>query len=327
MVKLDVNDYKILYYLDINSRQSLRIIGNKVRLPKSVVQYRIKRLEQKGIIKNFYTAIDFYKLGYINIGIHICYQYYTPEIEHNIIKHFQQNNQTWFIANIQGKYDLIVMFTVKNIHQFFSFWKNTLHKFRNNFQNAEISFYPRTYYFPKTYLSFQSNNLRNENNIIVDGSDISRIDNMDYKILMEIALHSRKPLTEIAKKYHVSSAMIANRIRNLEKQSIIKGYKINVDYAKLGLQLFNVQYTLKNYENIHKIINYVKNQPNLISVSEVIGNFDLSMNFHIKDFDTLHLIINDILIHFPDDIKNRITLSYPGIYKHNYMPKIQTKMI
>jgi len=322
MVKLDLNDYKILYYLDINSRQSLRTLSNKVRLPKSVVQYRIKRLEEKGVIKNFYTAIDFYKLGYINIGIHICYQYCTPLIEKQIIDHFKEHNLTWFIANVQGKYDLIVMFTVPNINHFFSFWKDTLFKFRNHFQLAEFSFYPRSYYFPKTYLLTDNKLKEDEKSIIVDGSEYTEINSMDYNILMEIALHARKPLTEIANKYNVSSAMIANRIRKLEKKSIIKGYKINIDYATLGLQLFNVQYTLKNYDNIHRIINYVKHQSNLISLSEVIGNCDLSMNYHIKDFNALHLIIKDILTHFPNDIKNRISLSYPEIFKHNYIPSI-----
>ena len=322
MTKFDLNDYKILYYLDLNSRQSLRTLSNRVRLPKSVVQYRIKRLEEKGVIKNFYTAIDFYKLGYINIGIHICYQYYTPIIEKQIINHFKENNLTWFIANVQGKYDLIVMFTVPNINHFFSFWKETLFKFRNHFQLVEFSFYPRSYYFPKTYLLVDKQLKEDEKSIIVDGSEYTEITKMDYNILMEIALHARKPLTEIAEKYHVSSAMIANRIKGLEKKSIIKGYKINIDYAKLGLQLFNVQYNLKNYDNIHRIINYIKHQPNLISLSEVIGNCDLSLNYHIKDFNSLHSIIKDILNQFPDDIKNRISLSYPEIYKHNYIPSI-----
>jgi DNA-binding Lrp family transcriptional regulator len=214
------------------------------------------------------------------------------------------------------------MFTVPNMNHFFSFWRKTLFKFRNHFQLAEFSFYPRTYYFPKTYL-FDDNQMKDDDkSIIVDGSEFCDIKEIDYNILMEIALHARKPLTEIAKKYDVSSAMIANRIKKLEKKSIIKGYKINIDYAKLGLQLFNVQYVLKNYDNIHTIINYVKHQPNLISLSEVIGHCDLSMNYHIKDFNSLHLIIKDILNRFPNDIKNRISLSYPEIFKHNYIPSI-----
>lgn len=323
MVKIDLKDRKILYQLDLNSKQSLRSLGNTVKLPKSVIQYRIQRLEKEGIIKNFYTSIDFYKLGYINLCIHINYQYYTPKIEQEIIRYFKENKETWFIANIQGKYDLLVMFTVKNMNQFFSFWKKTLRTYRYHIEQAQISFIPRTYTFSKNYLTEEKNNPTMQNNIIVDGAAPISLDKMDLKILQEISLNSRKPLTELAKKFDVSSMMIANRIKKLEKAKVITGYKINIDYTKLGYQLFNVQYTLKNYDLIDKIISYLKNNQNIISISEVIGNWDLSCNYHIKDFNTLHELIKNLLNTFPNDIKNRITVTYPEIYKSNYMPTIK----
>ena len=125
MVKFDLKDRKLLYQLDLNSRLSLRSIGRKVGLSKNVAQYRINRLLKKGVIKNFYTSIDFYKLGFINLGIYINYQYYTPAIEQDIIQYFIFSKYSWFIANVQGKYDLIVLFKVRNMNQFFNFWKRT----------------------------------------------------------------------------------------------------------------------------------------------------------------------------------------------------------
>ena len=323
MKKLTLNDYKILYHLDSNSKQSLRSLGKKVNLSKSVVQYRIKRLEENGVIKNYYTSIDFYKLGYTNISIHVRYQYYSPKIEQEIINHFINNKQTWFIANIQGEYDLIIMFTIKDMNQFFLFWKETLRKFRFHFESAEISFFTRTFHLPKSYLIDDSSNINQNNHMIIDGSNKIDIKEIDYDILKEISLNPRKPLTDIANKYKISSVTIANRIRNLEKKGIINGYKINIDYTKLSLQLFNVSYVLKNYENMNKIIKYVIKNPNLVSISEVIGNCDLSLNYHMKDFSSLHPIINDILNQFSDDIKNRITTSYPTIYKYNYITEFK----
>ena len=70
MEKIDLKDRKILFELDINSRQTLTQIGRKVGLPKTVVAYRIKRLQERGIIKSFYTVIDVYKLGFIMMRFH-----------------------------------------------------------------------------------------------------------------------------------------------------------------------------------------------------------------------------------------------------------------
>ena len=63
MESLDVKDRKILYELDFNSRQSNSKIGKKVGLHKNVVNYRIKRMEKSGIISNYYTMIDTFKIG------------------------------------------------------------------------------------------------------------------------------------------------------------------------------------------------------------------------------------------------------------------------
>jgi len=71
MENLDLKDRKILYYLDINSRQSNSDIAKKVGLSKEVVNYRIKRLEKEGIIKGYYTVLDFYKLGYISVRVYL----------------------------------------------------------------------------------------------------------------------------------------------------------------------------------------------------------------------------------------------------------------
>ena len=53
MQELDSKDYKIIYYLFLNSRESLSALGKKVSLPKTVVKYRIDRLVKENIIQNF----------------------------------------------------------------------------------------------------------------------------------------------------------------------------------------------------------------------------------------------------------------------------------
>ena len=66
MYKLDKKDKQILYQLDLDSRQSFNQIARKVKLSREVVQYRVKQLEKKGIIKGYQTLIDVTKLGYLN---------------------------------------------------------------------------------------------------------------------------------------------------------------------------------------------------------------------------------------------------------------------
>ena len=56
--KLDLLDRKILYELDRNSRRSASEIAKKVRVHRNVVNFRINRLIEKGIIREFVTIIN-----------------------------------------------------------------------------------------------------------------------------------------------------------------------------------------------------------------------------------------------------------------------------
>jgi len=252
----------------------------------------------------------------------VTYQYYTPKIEQEIITYFKASDFTWFIANIQGKFDLICLFAVKNLNQFYSFWKQTLAKYRYHFQESVLSFFTRTHYFPSSYLLETDHERERIKYEIIDGGEPLAIDEKDIQILQHISLDARKPLLEIAEDIQASATLVAKRIKMLQKQQIIKGFRVNIDYAKLGLQLFNVQFNLKHYDRIHDIIRFIKSHPNVISISEVIDYYDLSITVHIKDFYELHILIKSIYNSFPEDIKNHMTFSYPEIFKYNYMPTL-----
>lgn len=320
MVKIDLKDKKILYHLDLDSRQSFLEIGKKVGLSKNVIHYRVKRLEKEGIINNYYTAINFHKLGYTNLAFYINYQYYTPDIEKEIIDYFVKNDYSWWIANVQGKYDLMALFLVRDLDDFFNFWKETLKLYRYYFQNTQIAFLPYTYNYHNSYLV--DNYDANDHVRFDKRFDLTKvqIDDTDFKILNLIALNARLPLTEIAKELDSSSTMINNRIKKLIKLGVIQGFRIHINYSKLGYQLFSVHFCLKNYEKIKNIIYYVKSNPNLIYINEIMNNCDLDLNYYLQNFDKMHLIIKDIYNKFPDDIKNHMTLTFPKIFKSNYLP-------
>ena len=61
--KLDGKDKKIIEQLQIHARQPSTEIARKTRLPIDVVKYRIKRMEQAGIIKSYHAFLDSSRLG------------------------------------------------------------------------------------------------------------------------------------------------------------------------------------------------------------------------------------------------------------------------
>jgi DNA-binding Lrp family transcriptional regulator len=62
-VQLDDRDLKILRELSEDSSQSITSIADKLKMPRTTLQERIKRLRALGVITKFTVQLDYSKLG------------------------------------------------------------------------------------------------------------------------------------------------------------------------------------------------------------------------------------------------------------------------
>ena len=60
------------------------------------------------------------------------------------------------------------------------------------------------------------------------------MDSKDMKILNILMKDGRKPYTEIAKELGTSESSIRKRVRKMEEEGVIKGYKVEVEPSKIG---------------------------------------------------------------------------------------------
>ena len=93
-IKLDLNDKKILKELDLNSRQSNTAIAKATRLSKNIVNYRIKRMEDAGIIEGYTTTFDYSKLGYLLIRVYFDFYETDQKKEEELIKFLISDKKT-----------------------------------------------------------------------------------------------------------------------------------------------------------------------------------------------------------------------------------------
>jgi len=321
MEKIDLKDRKILYELDYDSRQSLSQIGKKVRLHKNVVIYRIKRLVEKGIIMDFYTVIDSFKLGYNSVRFYLDYRHINPEIRKEIVDYFVKNRHTWWVGSFEGSYDLAVLMWVKELHDFYVFWEETLKRYRHYFQNMEFSNYAQLRLYRSSFLLDEYNKLDREAYEIVGGGKKVETDDLDFQILTLLASNARIPTIEIAKKLNSTVDTINNRIRKLRKLDVIQGYRVSIDYYKLGYRFFKANIDLNDYMERGRIINYIKSDPHLIMIDKSIGYYDLELDFWTEGIDQFHKIMDDLTIKFPGVIKSYIYVHDAIVHKMLYMPE------
>lgn len=323
MYKIDLKDRKILYELDLNCRQSNSQIGKKVGLKRDVVAYRIKKLQDEGIIKNFYAVINTFKLGYNVFRIYINFQYVNQEIKEEIIQYFVDYKNSWAVNSIKSEIDLAVVVWVKDIYEFYQFWEKTLDKYEDYFAKYAISVYILSEVYKKSYLLpekiNQSSRLICKMNC---GGKPIEIDEKDYEILNELAVNARAQLIELAEKVGLSSQSINYRIKNLGKNGIIDAFRVNINLSKLGLQSFKVDIHLKDHKLKKSILDYLKSKSYTEFMNIAIGGSDLEPEFVVKNFDELLNIMREIELKFPNTIKKQTFFIIEKVHKIQCLPKL-----
>ena len=322
MTKVDLKDRKILYELDLDCRQSNSQIGKKVGLGRDVVAYRINKLEEEGIIKNYYTEIDTFRLGYNVFRIYINFQYVTSDIKKKIIKYFVDYKYSWVVATIKSEIDLDVVIWVKDIFEFYRFLDATLDKYEDYFEKYSISIYTRASVYKKSYLLPDLKEKDREIFNIKCGSESVEIDETDYNLLNELAVNARVPLVDLADKLGCSSQNVNYRIKNLLKLGVIKAFRVNLDLLQLDLHSYKVDIYLKAHKLKKPICEYLNKKPYLEFMNFALGWADLEPEFVVKNFDELLKILDEINSNFSGTIKKQSFFITEELHKLRCMPEL-----
>jgi Lrp/AsnC family leucine-responsive transcriptional regulator len=324
MVKLDLKDRKILYELDLNCRQSNAQIGKKVGLKRDVVAYRIKKMQDEGIIKNFWAGIDTFKLGYNVFRVYINFQYMKSDIKEEIIQYFVDYKNSWAVISAKTEIDLAVIVWVKDIFEFYQFWEKTLDKYEDYFAKYAISIYIQGDVYKKSYLLPEINDKSDRKLYTVRcGGEPIKIDEMDHKLLNELAENARIPLIDLAEKLGCSSQSINYRIKNLLKSGVIYSFRVDIDLSKLGYQRYKPNIYLKDHRLKLQIYNYLKDKPYLEYMNLAIGWADLGPEIVVKDYDELLKIMDEINTKFSGGIKKQFIFITNKVHKLRCMPELK----
>jgi len=321
--KIDLKDRKILYELDQNCRQSLSQIGKKVGLAKSIVSYRIKRLERIGVLKASYTVVDLYKLGYIAPRFHFVYQYITPDIQDKIIDYFVNNKYTFIVVSTYGPFDLSVLFGLRDIRKMYYIWQEIQNKFGYYFEKQMLAFYLNEHHLAPNYLINKTERdfKKSDENIFTYNKMID-LDNIETKILNELTKNAQLSLTDLGEQLNLTARQVSYRIKKLQEAGIIEAFRSEIDITKLGYHDYKVYIFLKEFSLRKPILNYLYNNPNLICIDTTTGESHLELEFHLKHIDELHKIIQDVSTQFPNAIRNYYHVSVKKVHKWNYLPQV-----
>ena len=120
------------------------------------------------------------------------------------------------------------------------------------------------------------------------------MDSTDYRILEILLEDGRIPMKELAQRVALSAPAAAERVKRLEEENIITGYKAEINYAKLGKKinvLINVGINVQRSEKFNELI---KNEDSIIECHHVTGPYCKILKARLEDIASLEKLIGKI---------------------------------
>ena len=317
---LDVKDRKILFELEQNSRQSLNQIARKVGLRKETVFYRMKKLEEDGIIKKYLTEIDVYKLGYQYYPLLLRFQNSTPEIEQEILDYLRRSKYIAWLTTCEGAWDVNATLVASGNFALKAFAADFLEKYGEHISDKQFFITTEIHYFKR---GFWLNRKTNEQ-VTTGGEYLAKSDTTDLMLLKLLSTNARMPLVDIGAAFKTDAKNIAYRIKKLEKQKIIQGSRVLVDFSKLGYKYHKVWLSLRNInkDNYKKMLAYFSDQPNIIWATRLIGCYDVSCEMEVRNTEEFRAVVSDIKAKFHHLIKKHESLLIFEETVMNYLPNV-----
>lgn len=120
------------------------------------------------------------------------------------------------------------------------------------------------------------------------------IDDLDRKILSILMENAKRPYAEIGQELFVSGGTIHVRMKKMEQLGIVKGYKLDVDYAKLGYDVvaFLGVYLDKSslYDEVARSLEAI---PEVTGAHYTTGLYNIFAKIVCRDTNHLREVLHD----------------------------------
>ncbi len=298
--KLDLKDRKILYELDKDARMPSSSIAKKVGLTPEGVNYRIKRFEKEGIITNYQLIVNLAKLGIFHFKIFLSFQHLNSEKLNEMITRLKKMEEVKWIVSSRGGWDLIITVETDSVESADEIKLKILGFFGNHIIKKSFSILVEAETYNRNFLIDGKNAINSR--AVMKKDSIVELDELDMQILKNLTKNSRKSIVDLAEELKSTPRVINYRIKSLEKQNVILGYKIALGYEKLGIKFYKCLVYLGNIneKRISELVDYFVMHENIIHNVKVIGDWDYEPEFEVFSEEEFDKYLTDMKDKFSD---------------------------
>ncbi len=120
-------------------------------------------------------------------------------------------------------------------------------------------------------------------------------DAVNLRILTELQKDPRLPMTKLGQRVGLSPPAVTERVRRLEEEGIIQGYRLEINPAALGLPIAAYIRVRPNSGQLPKITELARSIPEVVECHRVTGEDCFVLKVYLPSLEQLDCILDSFL--------------------------------
>jgi Lrp/AsnC family leucine-responsive transcriptional regulator len=125
----------------------------------------------------------------------------------------------------------------------------------------------------------------------------SGVDAVNQRILAELADNPRLSTADLARRIGMSSPSVRERVRRLEESGVIRGYRLDIDPAAMGVPVAAWVRVRPGPVQLPKVAELAQRTPQVSQCYRVSGEDCFLMLIHVPTIEGLETILDQFLLH------------------------------
>lgn len=123
------------------------------------------------------------------------------------------------------------------------------------------------------------------------------LDSVNRRLLSELRDNPRLPMAALARRVGMSSPAVTERVRRLEEAGVIRGFRLDLDPAGLGLPLTAYIRIRPNAGRLPMVAALADAIPEVVECHRITGDDCFIVKVHFPSMDQLDRILDRFLAH------------------------------